>query len=436
MKKNPRMTAWLGGIALSLMLAACNLPQPSMMGIGQKSPVPPTPFQPSGPGNTITLALTPAATTQASSALCVAPQAHAALNLVPFKDLPASIGAFLNAGGLPGELETDLGSAALGTPPNPVLTGDVDGDGKTDVAISLTNLASSIAPTPGELLVFTCQKGMYQLSYTQESPQDYGAPAIQSVEDLNGDSKAEIVAGMQTCGAHTCYTDVKVLAWIEGGFQNRLEGTTTDIPYPRVQINPVTEGGIADIVIQGGEIASAGAGPQRIETRTWAFDQESGSWKVATDEQAPSTYRIHLLQDADATLHKGDPAQALVVYTWVLSDQPPLQDYQDPAAEKLNLGAYAAYKIVVIHLDAGENDAAQQMLDQMAKDYKEGSPQRAYYEMAQAYQQALADGGDKAKACSAVSDYALAHTAQVLAPLGPQAFGYANKEFAPQDMCP
>jgi hypothetical protein len=406
------------------------------MGTVLKTPAQPTPFQPAGPGDKITLALTPAATTQAGSSLCVAPQSHPALNLVPFKDLPASIGAFLNGGGLPGELETALSAAALGTPPNPVMTGDLDGDGKTDLVISLNNLASSTTPTPGALLVFTCQKGMYQLSYTLDSPQDFGAPAIQSVEDLNGDKKAEIVMGMQTCGAHTCFTDVKVLSWSESGFQNRLEGTTTDIPYPRVQINSVTEGGIADIAIQGGEIASTGAGPQRIETRTWAFDQESGSWKVATDEQAPSTYRIHLLQDADTTLHKGDPAQALVVYNWVLTDQPPLQDYQDPAAEKLNLGAYAAYKIVVIHLNAGENDAAQQMLDQMDKKYKEGSAQRAYYEMALAYQKALADGGDKAKACSAASDYAQSHTAQVLTPLGSQSFGYANKDFTPQDMCP
>jgi hypothetical protein len=345
------------------------------------------------------------------------------------------IAAFLNSGATHDELGAALSAASLGNPPNPVLAGDLNGDGKLDVVAAVVDPTSSSRPPAGEMLVFTCAGGAYRLSYTLVSTQNSGAPAVQTVEDLNADGKAEIVAGQQTCGAHTCFTSVQVLAWSGNGFQNRLTGRTDDIPYPHVQINAVTEGGISEIVIQGGMIDSVGAGPQRTETRTWAFDQASGNWLLASDALAPSNYRIHLVQDADATLRKGDVNQALVVYNWVLSDQPPLQDYQNPSSEKLTLGAYAAYKIAVIHLSRAETGAAQQMLDQMARSYPAGTPEYAFLEMALAYQSALT-GGDASKACNAVTEYLLAHPSQVLDPLGPQVFGYSNKSFGAQDMCP
>jgi hypothetical protein len=353
---------------------------------------------------------------------------------VPFNRLPETIAAFLNAGATPGELAAAL--IVFANPPTPVAAGDVNGDGLPDLAVSLADLTSSWSLAPGELLVFTCQSGAYQLAFTLASPNHVGAPAIQSVEDLNGDGKAEIVIGMQTLGTYNSFTDVQVLAWTGNSFQNRLIGTTDDIPYPHVQVNPVTEGGLAEIVIQGGLIDAVGAGPQRVETRTWALDPASGNWTVASDTLAPSNYRIHVLQDADADLRKGDVTQALAAYNRVLKDKPPLQDYLDPTTEKLNLGAYAAYKIVVVHLAKGEKDAAQEMLDQLARTYIAGTPQHAFVELAQAYQDALANGGDAAKACTAVTEYSQAHTAQVLDPLGPQSFGYANRTYTPQDMCP
>jgi hypothetical protein len=434
MQRTHRKANWLGSLLLSLILAACNLPSTPVPGLDILSTRLPTITQAQKSPNA-SQALTPAANV-APGSQCVTPKAHPGILPASFNNLPGVIATFLNAGATPDELAGVLRDARLTNPPNPVVSGDVNGDGFPDLAISVVNPASTAQPQSGELLVFTCTDGAYRLGYTLESTGTSGAPAIQSIEDLNADGKAEIVTGLQTCGAHTCFTAVQVLGWTGDGFQNRLIGRTDDLPYPRVQINLVTEGGIAEIVIQGGMIASVGAGPQRMETRTWTYDQPSGNWTLARDELAPSNYRIHVLQDADASLHKGDVAQALVVYNWVLSDQPPLQDYQDPSNEKLNLGAYAAYKIAAIHLKNAESEPAQQILNQMERSYPEGTGQHAFVEMALAYQLALGAARDVKAACDAVTQYGQAHQAQVLDPLGPVVFGYANKSFGPQDLCP
>jgi hypothetical protein len=434
MKKAHRSAAWFGSLLLSLSLVACNLPSTPMPGLDILSTRLPT-VTLAPPTATISQALTPAANA-APGAVCVPPKAHVGIQQASFNNLPGVIAAYLNGGATPDELAGVLGNAKLANPPNPVVSGDVNGDGLPDLAVSVANPASSTQPPAGELLVFTCANGAYRLGYTLGSMDTSGAPAIQTIQDLNADGKAEIVTGLQTCGVHTCFTAVQVLAWSGDGFQNRLIGRTDDLPYPRVQVNLVTEGGIAEIVIQGGMIASVGAGPQRMETRTWSFDQASGNWTLARDELAPSNYRIHVLQDADASLRKGDVAQALVVYNWVLSDQPPLQDYQDPSNEKLNLGAYAAYKIAVIHLDKGESEAAQQILNQMARSYPDGTSQHAFVEMALAYQLALGESLDLKASCDAVTQFSQAHQGEVLNPLGPAVFGYANKSFGPQDLCP
>jgi hypothetical protein len=126
---------------------------------------------------------------------------------------------------------------------------------------------------------------------------------------------------------------------------------------------------------------------------------------------------------------------ALIDYQWVWSDTPPLEDYLDPKVEKPNLGAYAAYMIAAIDAKRGETDTAQAAIDKMEQAYPGGTTQHAFVEMANAYLQALSSGGE-ASACEAVQAFASSHAEQVLIPLGQKTFGYANKDFLPQDMCP
>lgn len=423
----------LAAVFLAVVLTACSLPanrleQPTTPPV---LPATATPFSPPTARNP-----TPAQPTEAGKTVCVAPKSHPAFQPGLFTDMPGLIAAFLNSGATTDELSAELAKSLEGSQPTPAAAGDFNGDGLLDIAVSILNPITSTRPQQGVLLVYLCQEGAYQLAYTSASSSTAGAPSILFVQDINADGKDELVAAAQTCGAHTCFENVQVLVWNGKTFENRLAGRTDDLPEARVAVQPTTEGGIADIIVTGGMVGSVGAGPQRAETRTWKYDSASGSWVVAADELAPSNFRIHAIQDADAALRNGDVEVALSLYTRVLTDKPPLEDFMDPAREKSILGAYAAFKIAALHFAAGESAPAQQMLDLMAADYPPGSPQFSYLEMAKAYQNALAQGSDKAKTCAAVMGYAQQHPDQVLDPLGPTVFGYANKTFTPADMCP
>ena len=91
--------------------------------------------------------------------------------------------------------------------------------------------------------------------------------------------------------------------------------------------------------------------------------------------------------------------------------------------------------IAAIHAKRGETGTAQATIEKMEQAYPGGTSQHAYVDMANAYLEALARG-DEAAACDAVQAYASSHAEQVLVPLGQKTFGYANKDFLPQDMCP
>ena len=133
---------------------------------------------------------------------------------------------------------------------------------------------------------------------------------------------ADLVTSQAVCGATTCFESVQILSWMGTGFENRLTGSSDDLPYPDIQVKASGKDGIYDLVILGGSIGSAGAGPQRGKTRTWKYDTGSRIWSVASDLLDPSSYRVHVLQDADAALRRGEVDAALVDYQSVWSDFP------------------------------------------------------------------------------------------------------------------
>lgn len=426
-----------------LMLSGCaEPPAPAQLPAPTLAPVIPSPspqikvLEPT-PIPTIPPSPTPVVVpTQKPVMECRPTSAHAPLAAVPYDSIAQAVLDALNDGYSASDLDTSLNAMGVANQPRAVASGDLTGDGLADVTVSIFDPDSMLMPPGGELLVYACQDARYVLVDTYRSPDNQGAPRILFQQDLNADSKQEVVAALGNCGVSTCFDDVKILSWNGTSLENLLHGSSQDLPYPVVTLNENPPGsGVYDLVVQGGEIGSVGAGAQRTTVRTWTYNGNAGGWEVASDVLQPSNYRIHALQDAVAANRQGDVTRALALYQRIYWDNPPLNDYIDPVVEKANLAGFAGYQLVAIYAGQGETEKVKSTIELLSQRFPTGTAQHVYVEMAQVYLDALSQG-EVGSACRAAQAYASEHAAQVLDPLGPQTFGYANRAFEPADVCP
>jgi hypothetical protein len=366
--------------------------------------------------------------------VCVPPQTHERFSAPNFDDYLDVILAYINSGATPDELDRALYDAGVGNQPVALVSGDMTGDGKLDLVVSIFDPQSTDIPPAGTLLIYICQDAKYTFVHVDASDPGWSAPGIRYSQDINADGRMELITSSIACGAHTCYEEVKALVWNGLAFENRLEGISDDLPYPDIQITDYDGDGIFDIEITGSGIGSLGAGPQRNITRVWKFDPGTGYWVVGEEIAGYSDYRLHVLHDADDSTKRGEYDVAQVLYRRVIDD-PSLLDWVDPPIEQKNLGAYAHFRIVALNTLRGKTGDAQAILDVMMERYPQGSPQYAYVEMAAGYMSTFVSAGVDG-ACAAASTYADANAENVLTPLGSLAFGYGNRDYKPEDMCP
>jgi hypothetical protein len=314
----------------------------------------------------------PTVTSTPASPDCVSPQAQASLGDLTFGKAPEAILAYLNAGGSPDGLKQALNQAGIANQPVSVQMGDMTGNGKDDWVVSIFDPGSQLIPPGGTLLIYTCQGGGYELSLNQPTPQGQGGPHLWYLQDLDADGRADLVYSLATCGAHTCFEDLKILSWEDGSFKNRLEGSSADLPYPNIEVRDPDGDGIFQLEVTGTGIGSVGAGPQREITWVWSYAPGTGMWDKTSESLGTSNYRIHVLQDADTAARQGDYQKALVLYQRVVSD-PTLQDWVDPEKEQAELGAYARFKIMVLYLILGQEDFASTAFQEMRNTYPSNS---------------------------------------------------------------
>jgi hypothetical protein len=386
------------------------------------------------PHSTPTLSpLSPTSTPVEVVTECVPFQPLEALPPTAYHVMPEAVLDFLNRGGTLEALDEGLYNSGIANQPVAAASGDLTGNGKQDVVISVYNPVSPSIPPAGQLVIYTCQNGAYELAFSQVSPEFAGAPGIRFVEDLTGDGVNELVTSSPACGAHTCLEQLEVLKWDGEEFINRLVGDTTDLPFPVIELQEQEEG-VYDLVVFGSGVGSAGAGPQRDIIRRWSYQPETSYWVVAKEKLGVSDYRIHVLHDADQAVEAQNLDQALLLYQRVISDTT-LVDWINPEREKEILSAYARFRLVVLYSIRGQDQFSQMILQEMEQAYPPRSPLFAYAQMAMNFKDVYTSKGLEA-ACGEVRDYARENDADVLAPLGPDTFGYGNPSYTPEDICP
>jgi hypothetical protein len=351
------------------------------------------------------------------------------LNVSEFEGLPTNIVQYLNSGA---DFST-LVSILENTERLPVdsqgwVVDDFTGDYLNDMAITLINPESEFILPEGTLIFGQCQEDHYEIVFQSPERSGWSAPVIFFSNDLNGDQVSDLLIGRQSCGAHTCFTQLEALVWSGYTLENRLQGTSDDMPSPNIEVNPETK----EITVTAEGIGSVGAGPYRRFIRKWTWDEAQEAFLPSTDTYLPSNYRIHTLHDADQAAQDGDYEEAIELYKAVIEDDE-LQDYMEPAVERPQLAAYASFRLMLTYLLMNEISQAETTHSLIMTDYPAGSLASDFARMADAFWNDYQSSGDIGSACLVAQSFADSNPETILETLY---YGYANPIYEARDICP
>ncbi|HET7089322.1 MAG TPA: hypothetical protein VFL17_11765, partial [Anaerolineae bacterium] len=363
-------------IAATWLLAACAPPTPEPTSTPVPSPT---------PTSTPTITPTP---TRVPREACPPPDPNAAW-IAPqdFSGYPRAIGGFLNAGASADALRAILTNASsIGAQFGGVWPFDLTGDGAPETVVSIYDpLGEVYGPVPsGLLLVYGCVDRAAPLLHEDTGPP---MPQVARIADLIGAGRGGEIATIHSmCGAHTCFDTLDVIGWDGAGFVS-LMGDRLQMPYPTYTFVDLDGDPALEVQAVSGQIASAGAGPQRTATETWDWNG-SQYVKVAGSISSPE-YRIHVVHDADDLLLSGDVAGAISLYSRVITDDT-LRDWLleigvEKPDDHANLTAYAWYRIMLAHTWSGDAASAQEAFDRLSADFPAGAPGHEYQELAQVF---------------------------------------------------
>ncbi|MGD8455035.1 MAG: hypothetical protein PVF83_01530 [Anaerolineales bacterium] len=361
---------------------------------------------------------------------CIPPSSHGELEETAYEDTPNEILAYLNDGASPEELAVAMMHKGLNLDQQPVVVDDLTNDGLYDVVVMLLNTS---APPQGSLLIYTCQGGEYTLSHIEISEIPYSVPTVVRIQDMDADGQDELIIASSSCGAHTCFEDMRILSWTGERFENRLEGSTIDLPYPNAKLIDYDRDYIYDFEVTGTAVGSVGAGPQRDRIKVWTLVPDTGKWVFASESYGPSDFRIHIIHDADAAMRRGEYQIAFLLYQQVIEDDT-LKDWMNPDYERSTLSAYAHFKQVVAKAFMGEIEEATDIYASMNLLFRD-QDQQIFAVMAMDFLEGFAVGGE-AEGCQVVEEFAELYSNIILDNLGQSVYGYTNPNYTAQDICP
>jgi hypothetical protein len=346
-----------------------------------------------------------------------------------FAEMPDLILQYLNAGGEDTDLTPILETAGMQSIESPVFfEEDFTGDGWNDLAFTLIDPAAETILQKGTLILNQCQGDQYQMVYRSPESPEWSAPTILSSDDMNSDGISDLIIGRQTCGAHTCFTRLEALLWCGDTLENRLQGSSEDMPYPDIEIR--LQPPQISVIATG--FGSIGAGPFRQYLRQWSWDAASEAFLPSPDQPLPSHFRIHVLFDADQAVEDGQLDRALDLYNQVIDDDE-LDDWIDPIAERAVLSAYASFRLIHTNLLLGDRDTAENIQHSLRDQTPVDSPGMGFVEMADTFWSEYENTGELDTACTAAQTYAISHQETTLDLLY---FGYANPTYTAEDLCP
>jgi len=251
-----------------------------------------------------------------------------------------------------------------------------------------------------------------------------------AAEDINADGHADVAWSDTTCGAKACFTTVHVISWIDGGFQDWIDGGTTMASASVRLADVLPDGSGQELVLSGGVVGTILAGPQRVVTNTWG-SPAGAPYELLSQEAARSDCLYHRVQDGDLAMATGAQdryASAITAYR-AAADDPRLVACWIRENEVDELRGYALYRLAVAQAYAGDLEAAGKTIAEVAQRYSADS----YAKVAELWWIAYRTTRDASAACAVARTVAgrRPDTWERLAD-----YGFANSTFTIEMVCP
>ena len=380
----------------------------------------------------------PATPTHAPATATSATPSPVALPAVPeeLSQYAAAIAGYLTATGATAACPDELLNAWT-IPVSPAARcapADTDADGEDELVLVL---AGPLQPeTPVSVVILDRSAGSWGVAFQSPGEAEGGGflfslagggsldEILMAVQDIDAVPGTEIVYRVESCGAHTCHTTVEVYGWSGATYADLTDGDIS-ISFADTALENRDGDGDTEIIMHGGSIGSVGAGPTRTRTEVYGWDgQQYVLIQVTLD---PSEWLYHNVLDADDAFAAGDFNLALELYSRALEDQSLLEAKENERGE---MDPYLHFRIAITYMaQGGAAVEASQSLNAAVN----SNPSSLHGEMARAFRDAWLPAGDATAGCLAVNDYVQANL---------QAFeefwyfGYGNREFSPQGLCP
>jgi hypothetical protein len=348
---------------------------------------------------------------------------------VPVSDKPASFSEYAPA-------------IAAYLTANPAAAGDnclaanTDEDPELEVvAVLTTKLQTPTASTDTqfEIVVFDPTPGGFKVAYESE-PSDVVPPGttlpvapLLAAGDLNKDGGGELAYTTGSCGASTCVETVHILKGTASGYITLTPPDGITMPYAEAKFEDTDGDGTKELLLTGGTQGSAGAGPQRTRTETWAWN--GSAYALRTTRLDKATFLYHAVKDADSLFAAANYAEAEAAYVAVVGDQS-LKVWSEEKHERNELESYSLFRAGLAHLLGGGDAATANGYFDRARGYH---PQTLHDQLAGSFKAGYAAKGSVSIGCAAVRDDIAANLAEYQAFWD---FGYGNPPFDADAICP
>ena len=370
-----------------------------------------------------------------------------------FVDYPVAIASYLTeAGGSPSCLAElfaawDMPAAVPGWAEESgsvdCAAGDLDGDGEDEYFLRVTNPVVTDIMPDADVLIFGRAADGYELAFQSSEtlgPVPPWQPVILGVRDFNGDGKLEASFTADSCGAHTCWTSVYILAWDGQQYVDIIE-EEVGVPWARgISFVDVEGDGIEELYVAAGQIGSIGAGPQRDSNLTYAWD--GVHYVLVETEIEPSESLYFAVVDGDeAYAAAGDLETAMQLYNKAINDSA-LWDWKEDfsgVSGRDELVPYAYFRLYLAELVSLPPDgeaAVQDLVDSIAAlagQFPDSLNAQAAAQFAAAYPDGQVSPQALAAGCTAFLAYVEDNRPEFD---DIWYYGYANPELVPERLCP
>jgi hypothetical protein len=302
---------------------------------------------------------------------------------------------------------------------------DVDDDGLGELVMVVVD------PRPdygvnlrGDILVMDKDGERYSVAYSAAGDSILVDPALIEIDDLNSDGHTEMAFSFTSCGAHTCFTTVFIVASGTGTYQD-LTGGGIQMSYAEPAFADWDGDGVLELTLHGGTIGSVGAGPQRQRTEAYRWD--GTAYVLLETIYDYSNYLYFKVLDANQALSDGKYEEAVALYREAI-DNSDLDVWMDES-ERAELAAFSRYRLTLAYLLLGDAPSAQAARDELLA----AQADNIYAQVVKVFWDSYLRDADLKIACEQVSGFAAAHpeTVEVLAD-----YGYGNPTFTPEEVCP